>query len=513
VLRHVEVISCVSGGSIIGARYYLEMRRLLQEKADGDITRADYLHIVAKIEKDFLRGVQTNLRTRLLADQQANRRSVHEPGYSRTERLGEMYEEDLYDGVGDGDDGKPRWLNDLYVRPAGHSGRPFNPRLENWRRNNKVPVLVLNATTLNTGHTWQFTASWMGETPGSHDAEIGGTELLPRIRYAHAPAGWERVRLGRAVAASSCVPGLFDPVEMAGAYPGRTVRLADGGVYDNQGTATLLAQNCTLLLVSDASGQLREEAHPAANPLGVSSRANNVLMARVREAQYAGLDRLRRAGILRDLLYVHLRLDVPVVQAAPTAPRSDALTRYGMRHDVQARLATLRTDLDAFSDLEAYALMESGYLATDHCCPAAFKADTMAAPHPWTFRKVAPLVARAVGPQEVFAEVCARLDEGAATTLRGLALPGARRKLILGAIAAVPRVTWRLVQVLRGLRSADDGRGAPSKSVWQMVSGDLLYALGPTLDRVEVRGGTPDFLRKGTLDGLLARLPQGEARS
>jgi hypothetical protein len=67
--------------------------------------------------------------------------------------------------------------------------------------------------------------------------------------------------------------------------------------------------------------------------------------------------------------------------------------------------------------------------------------------------------------------------------------------------------------VLRGLRSADDGKGAPSKSVWQMVSGDLLYALGPTLDRVEVRGGTPDFLRKGKLDGLLARLPQGEVRS
>jgi len=28
-LRHVEVLSCVSGGSIVGAQYYLELRNLL----------------------------------------------------------------------------------------------------------------------------------------------------------------------------------------------------------------------------------------------------------------------------------------------------------------------------------------------------------------------------------------------------------------------------------------------------------------------------------------------------
>src|SRR5262249_13447208 len=34
VLRGVEVLSCVSGGSIIGAHYYLEVRKLLQTKSD-----------------------------------------------------------------------------------------------------------------------------------------------------------------------------------------------------------------------------------------------------------------------------------------------------------------------------------------------------------------------------------------------------------------------------------------------------------------------------------------------
>ena len=41
----------------------------------------------------------------------------------------------------------------------------FRPKLANWRRAAKVPMLILNASTLNTGHTWQFTAAFMGEQP------------------------------------------------------------------------------------------------------------------------------------------------------------------------------------------------------------------------------------------------------------------------------------------------------------------------------------------------------------
>ena len=40
VLRHVEVISCVSGGSIVGAYYYLELRKRLQSKSDSEPPRA-----------------------------------------------------------------------------------------------------------------------------------------------------------------------------------------------------------------------------------------------------------------------------------------------------------------------------------------------------------------------------------------------------------------------------------------------------------------------------------------
>lgn len=59
MLRHIEVLSCVSGGSILGAHYYLELRRLMQrsDKEDARITREDYIEIVKNIERDFLAGV------------------------------------------------------------------------------------------------------------------------------------------------------------------------------------------------------------------------------------------------------------------------------------------------------------------------------------------------------------------------------------------------------------------------------------------------------------------------
>src|SRR5262249_29464304 len=51
LLRHVEVLSCVSGGSIVGAHLYLEIRHLLQTKADYEITREDYIAIVRRIQR------------------------------------------------------------------------------------------------------------------------------------------------------------------------------------------------------------------------------------------------------------------------------------------------------------------------------------------------------------------------------------------------------------------------------------------------------------------------------
>ncbi|HZF39971.1 MAG TPA: patatin-like phospholipase family protein, partial [Blastocatellia bacterium] len=285
LLRKVEALSCVSGGSIIGAHYYLEVRRLMHEKADREITKDDYIDIVKRLERDFLAGVQTNIRTSVVANLIVNLRMIFSSNYSRTMRLGELYEKRIFNRVEDGEGTMPRWMNELKIHPKG-GPENFNPKNHNWRRAAKVPMLILNATTLNTGHNWQFTVSWMGEPPSPIDSEVDGNYRLRRRYYDQLNEKPWRMRLGHAVAASSCVPALFEPLALPNYYEGLVVRLVDGGVYDNQGTSSLLDQRCNILLVSDASGQMSTEKDPGAGLLAVPLRANSVLQARVRVAQY-----------------------------------------------------------------------------------------------------------------------------------------------------------------------------------------------------------------------------------
>jgi len=413
VLRHLEVLSCVSGGSIIGAHYYLELRNLLETKTDDEIKPQDYIDIVKRIERDFLAGVQRNIRTRVLAEWTTNLRMIFSGGYSRTLRVGELYERELFSKVKDGADGKgplqgPKWvpdrlarllgwkreerlLNELFINPklaGGTRQKDFNPRSHNWRRKNKAPILLLNATCLNTGHTWQFTASFMGEPPVPINREIDCNYRLRRMYYKDAPEKYRKLRLGYAVAASSCVPGLFEPLILDGLYPdgdGKlkeehliSVRLVDGGACDNQGVGSLLEQDCTVMLVSDASGQMDAVNSPGGGPVGVLLRTSSVSQARVREAQYTDIASRRRASLLRGLMFIHLRQDLLGDNVAwkdcPSSlkesefesrqGKSDA-TSFGVSADVQRKLSAIRTDLDSFSEAEAYALMASAYRMTE----------------------------------------------------------------------------------------------------------------------------------------------------
>jgi predicted acylesterase/phospholipase RssA len=403
VLRHVEVLSCVSGGSIIGAHYYLKVKALLESKADRNVTRDDYVAIVQQLERDFLVGVQRNIRMRVLAEFTTNVRMFGLRSFTRTQRAGELYEEEIFSRM-KGDGSRPDTLPDLrmtnlLIRPLGERN-DFRPVAHNWVRSAKVPILVLNATSLNSGHNWQFTATWMGEPPGEIDADVDGNDRLRRLYYDNqAPEPYKTktpVRLGHAVAASAAVPGLFDPLELPDLYERRdhegkrigpiTVRLVDGGVHDNQGTASLAEQQCTIQLVSDASGQMSTVDEPSASALGVLLRSTSIQGARIRVAQYDALSARRRAHVLRGLMFVHLKRDLgmrnldwrgcdePYAQFGDVSlplpdtakPRDNSITCYGIPKHIQALLAEIRTDLDSFSDAEAYALMLSGYRMTTH---------------------------------------------------------------------------------------------------------------------------------------------------
>jgi predicted acylesterase/phospholipase RssA len=379
VLRHVEVLSCVSGGSLVGAHYYLELRHLLQAKRDEEITREDYVKLVRRVMHDFLRGVQRNIRVRVAAEPWTNLRAGFEPGYSRTTRAGELFESEIFSRVSDGAGRAPRFINDLYVRPKGE-GPDFRPKYHNWRREAKVPVLTLSATTLNTGHTWHFTASYMGEPPAGVGSEIDVNDRLRRVYYEDAPEGYRRIRLGQAVAASACVPELFEPVTFEGLYPDRVIKLVDGGISDSQGVSALLEQDCDVILISDGSVQMKSLREPSSGVLGVPVWSTSILQARVRQSQYEKLAALRRSRLLRSFMFVHLNNDLDAEAVdwvdsmdpldadddARPAHRRGPLTRYGIAKDIQQSLASVRTDLDSFSDIEAYALMTSGYRQTEY---------------------------------------------------------------------------------------------------------------------------------------------------
>ena len=62
LLRHLEVISTVSGGSIIGALYYLHVKKLLERKPDAEITDQNYVDLVEQIEIEFLKATKQNIR-------------------------------------------------------------------------------------------------------------------------------------------------------------------------------------------------------------------------------------------------------------------------------------------------------------------------------------------------------------------------------------------------------------------------------------------------------------------
>jgi hypothetical protein len=250
------------------------------------------------------------------------------------------------------------------------------------------------------------------------------------------------------VAASAGVPGLFEPVALPGLYPERTVRLVDGGVHDNQGTSSLLEQACTVLLVSDASGQMDSLDNPATGPLGGVLRSNSILQARVRESQYHELDARRRSSLLQGLMFLHLKKDLtadpvdwvgcqepfdPADSGLPLARRGP-LTRYGLQKEVQRRLAALRTDLDSFTDVEAHALMTSGYCMTEHELPGCVEGF----PHPtgqrsdWSFLELEAALSQPVTPPRLLQQ----LEAGSSLAFKVWKLLWPL-KLLAGLLAAV----------------------------------------------------------------------------
>ena len=337
-LNQVDVISSVSGGSVLGAFASSRWTEILTLGATSDAFRSlvadPFIEIVAS--RSFLH--RWALRTPLVIF-----RKVNGP-FTRTNLAAELYE--TWFGL--------RSCSDL---PA-------------------HPYFILNASNLLSGRAWRFTRDGMGDS---------------RIGY----SGWAKsFPLGAAVAASAAFPPVFPPLAVSTAemtFSGPVygepalhvppfLSLADGGVYDNLGVEVLTKRTqlhntvltpAEFLLVSD--GGFPPQSRFRAS--GLPAVGEGLLLYRVDELARDQVGALRRRMLVRQFRST----DDPVRGALivlgsgltklPPAAYATYVEAVGasalIPPDLIARLHRTRTNLNAFSRLEAEALMYHGYTLTD----------------------------------------------------------------------------------------------------------------------------------------------------
>lgn len=442
ILRHVEALSTVSGGSMIGAAYYLRLKELLATEASP--TQQRYCKLVEDLIDDFLKAMAANLRSGLFMNLKTCNAILAGDDDTYSRAMSEAVFDVLYGRTVESD---PH-MSELSIRPPLEDDEDFHPRYNNPGRAAKVPALLLNAATLNTGHVWQFTTTSMGESPFSI---VAGADPLPRLRRAnYVDTRGQVVRgvtLSQAVAASACVPGLFAPLTLRGLYPGYEVRLVDGGVYDNQGALALLQEDCNVLIVSDGCGQLGLEKQAGGGRMGPVMRSFGIFQERMRLAGYENLKDARDSGRLAGLACVHLKKDLDAGaidwekcedpsrsgDQFPATALASKFTSYGVWKDYQEHLANIRTDLDVFSDIESAALMADGYMAMDAelkllliDVPALGSARK---PQSWFF---SPLMKRLADPNQPVLE--RHLKAGSSQFLRLMNIDEAVRRLVWTAV-------------------------------------------------------------------------------
>ena len=168
LLRHVGVLSTVSGGSILGACYILQLKHRFESNW-GALTRRDYEEVVAATEAALRRGVRRNLRTRLLMTPWCNLRMLCSD-FAWGRRMARLYQRHLFRDAARRIN--PGWtsgvpLQDLKFRPPGR-GLGFDVEMNNREAARRadptlVPKWVINATSLNTGRDFRFTMSEIGD--------------------------------------------------------------------------------------------------------------------------------------------------------------------------------------------------------------------------------------------------------------------------------------------------------------------------------------------------------------
>lgn len=140
-----------------------------------------------------------------------------------------------------------------------------------------TPVVTINATDFSTVSYFTFSRERMSNYYYGVDA------------FYH-----EQFSISKAVMASSCVPFVFCPIRIPKTFMTSTMRgkrhplLLDGGLYDNQGTHVLTDKmspyKCSYVIVSDA-GNSEISDKWVFNPLITLKKTSDVFMQRIKKIQ------------------------------------------------------------------------------------------------------------------------------------------------------------------------------------------------------------------------------------
>jgi NTE family protein len=358
-LPDVDVISTVSGGSIVGAFAVLRWEAFLQAGGDPEafesIIAAPFLERV-QTHNFLIRWLQTSWRWPF--------RKFASKAFTRSQAAAELFDEIFFEG------------RDCSTLP-------------------NRPLLILNATNLQSARAWRFTNAGMG------DSRIG-----------HAKWGSKPLSLSICVGASAAFPPVFPPVRIerneytfTGPIYGESalpvyplIPLTDGGVYDNSGLEVVtkavripgyddLVEPAELLIVSDGGAPTNYEFDAS----GIPAFTDAALLYRVDAIARQQVSALRTRSLMSEFVKGSMTGILTGLASSVRNMPSDQYKQYckAMREnhrlpdEVLSPLRRIRTSLDRFGQIEIQALMYHAYSLTDAFAwcyqdrlPSRYRSDT-----------------------------------------------------------------------------------------------------------------------------------------
>lgn len=327
VLDGISYLSTVSGGSILGAWLALNWTGLLSAPAQQ---RGSFFE--ARVVAPLVALARADVRNRAL------RLRLRPKGWgcSGAESLSTV-------------------LDELLFRGATLGQLPPEPQLR----------VSLNATNLRNGKRFRFSRFSVGDYYGGYT-----TTGVPGIPVA------------TAVAASAAFPGMFGPLRLrvqgpfkrwtfkepsvledAPEVPGGCVFLMDGGIYDNIGLQAA-SQRCGRIIAVDA-GQPLDVDFPVRWGRSTMLRSVDVMMSRivnhpVSDFVQSLISEQRQGAFIRSSRTVE-----EVATRPADSPSLEPGLCPGLDKSAAVVLSQLRTDLDAFTDLEIELLRYHGRCLAD----------------------------------------------------------------------------------------------------------------------------------------------------